>query len=565
MTVRPQPPLPSCYEATIARWRATILSTQYSESSSAEPFSHSSGSSPSSSFETSPVSSHSSSGTSHTPSGPLPPDHLTPRKRFRGSLAASPKDDTIETSIKDTIELIAEATIEIAAEPVISPIPLPRIDGLEEDVQTLRDRFAASEGASPNLRERVRALELCDYGLRDSLRSDKAERKEMQNETGNRNKVNRGVGGVAPVARAYTYKYFLNCQPRNFSRIEGVVGLARWFEKTEYVFRINNCATKFQVKFTTCTLLDNALTWWNSHVQTIRIDEAYETSWKDLTKLMIEVYCPRNEIQKLESELWNLNVKGTDFAGYTRQFQELSLLYPRMVPEEEDKTERLMDQKQPPFKRQNVARAYTAGSNEKKGYAGSLPYCNKELLTNCEQLRNNSVTSPPFECGRQGHFKKESPKLRNQNRGNQLANGEARGKAYALSKYHAVIIYDERIVHIPYGNEILKIQGDRSDGGSNSRLNIISCTKTQSYYDCEIRYHPGKANVVADALSRKEKIKPLRFRALMMKIDLNLPSQVLNAQAEAMKEENVKEENICDMNKEFETCSDGTLCIEKWS
>ncbi|GKD88370.1 hypothetical protein Tco_1363877 [Tanacetum coccineum] len=50
-----------------------------------------------------------------------------------------------------------------------------------------------------------------------------------------------------------------------------------------------------------------------------------------------------------------------------------------------------------------------------------------------------------------------------------------------LSKYHTVIVCDEKIVRIPYGNEMLIVRGDRSNGGSSSRLNIISCIKTQKY------------------------------------------------------------------------------------
>ncbi|GJY27868.1 putative reverse transcriptase domain-containing protein [Tanacetum coccineum] len=60
-------------------------------------------------------------------------------------------------------------------------------------------------------------------------------------------------------------------------------------------------------------------------------------------------------------------------------------------------------------------------------------------------------------------------------------------------------------------------------------------------YDCKIRYHPRKANVVADALSRKERIKPLRVRSLVMTINPNLPSQILKAQTEALKKENIKD------------------------
>nr|GEW63954.1 reverse transcriptase domain-containing protein [Tanacetum cinerariifolium] len=73
--------------------------------------------------------------------------------------------------------------------------------------------------------------------------------------------------------------------------------------------------------------------------------------------------------------------------------------------------------------------------------------------------------------------------------------------------------------------------------------------KLLSDYDCDIRYHPRKANVVADALSRKERDKPLRVRALVMTISLNLPKQILEAQIEALKPENLKKEDVADMKK----------------
>ncbi|GJY10281.1 putative reverse transcriptase domain-containing protein [Tanacetum coccineum] len=84
-------------------------------------------------------------------------------------------------------------------------------------------------------------------------------------------------------------------------------------------------------------------------------------------------------------------------------------------------------------------------------------------------------------------------------------------------------------------------------------------------YDCEIRYHPGKANVVADALSRKERIKPLRVRSLVMTIHPKLPSQILKAQTEAIKEENIKAENLRGMDKAFKIRPDGTRCIKNQS
>ncbi|GJZ07000.1 putative reverse transcriptase domain-containing protein [Tanacetum coccineum] len=86
-----------------------------------------------------------------------------------------------------------------------------------------------------------------------------------------------------------------------------------------------------------------------------------------------------------------------------------------------------------------------------------------------------------------------------------------------------------------------------------------------SDYDCEIRYHPGKANVVADALSRKERIKPLRVRALVMTIGLNLPKHIMNAQAEARKEENYVAEDLHGMINKLKPRADKTLCLNNRS
>ncbi|GJU49034.1 putative reverse transcriptase domain-containing protein [Tanacetum coccineum] len=98
-----------------------------------------------------------------------------------------------------------------------------------------------------------------------------------------------------------------------------------------------------------------------------------------------------------------------------------------------------------------------------------------------------------------------------------------------------------------------------------------------SDYDCEIHYHPGKENVVADALSRKERIKPLRVRALVMTIGLDLPKRILEAQIEARKPENLKSEDVGGMlienskdpekprKEKLEPCTDGTLCLNNRS
>ncbi|GKF00278.1 hypothetical protein Tco_0023628 [Tanacetum coccineum] len=102
---------------------------------------------------------------------------------------------------------------------------------------------------------------------------------------GGNEKPNENNRDARLVARECTYQDFLKCQPLNFKGTEGVVRLIRWFKKMETVFHISNFPEKDQVK--------------------------------ELMKLMAEVYCPRNEIQKIESELRNLTVKNNDLAAYT--------------------------------------------------------------------------------------------------------------------------------------------------------------------------------------------------------------------------------------------------------
>ncbi|GJY80056.1 putative reverse transcriptase domain-containing protein [Tanacetum coccineum] len=113
---------------------------------------------------------------------------------------------------------------------------------------------------------------------------------------GNRDGGNNGNGnpdengrGAMPVARVCTYQDFVKCQPLNFKGTEGV--------------------------------FDSALTWWNSHKRTIGVDAAFAMAWRDLMELMTKVYCPRNEIQKMETELWNLTMKNNDLLLILRDFK----------------------------------------------------------------------------------------------------------------------------------------------------------------------------------------------------------------------------------------------------
>ncbi|GKB21690.1 putative reverse transcriptase domain-containing protein [Tanacetum coccineum] len=148
-----------------------------------------------------------------------------------------------------------------------------------------------------------------------------------------------GGPAAAPVARECSFMGFMKCGPTQFHGNEGAVELCRWFEKTESVFGISECAERSKVKFAAATLQGRALTWWNSQVATLGLDVVNGKSWTDMRKMMMEEFCPDEEVQRLENELRSLKLRDTNIAAYTQRFNELALLCPEAVPTEKKRVE----------------------------------------------------------------------------------------------------------------------------------------------------------------------------------------------------------------------------------
>nr|GFB83185.1 hypothetical protein [Tanacetum cinerariifolium] len=205
------------------------------------------------------------------------------------------------------------------------------------------------------------------------------------------------------------------------------------------VFHISNCAAENQVKFATCTLHSVALTWWNTHVQNISHEAAYESDkiekyiggLPDMIHESVVASKPKTMQEAIEitTELMDKKI---------RTFAERETASKRKF---ENTSRNTQNQQQQPNKRQN-----TAASGEKKQYGGSKPLCAKcnyhhdgpcsSKCHNCKKIghfsrdcrsaanTNNANNqrgtglgqkTACYECRVQGHFKRECPKLKNNN------------------------------------------------------------------------------------------------------------------------------------------------------
>ncbi|GJS77794.1 putative ribonuclease H-like domain-containing protein [Tanacetum coccineum] len=275
-------------------------------------------------------------------------------------------------------------------------ITITRSGMTPEAIEKLVNRHVEEELAAHEATRAANALE----AENQSQNGSDGDNRDGENGNGGNGNPNENGRGDRPVARECTYQDFMKCQPLNFKGMEGVVGLIRWFEKIEIVFHIRNCPEESQVKY----------------------------------------------IGGLPD-----NVQGNVIAVEPTRLQDVVRI-----------ANNLMDQKLKGG--QNVARAYTADNNEKKPYNGLLPFCNKcklhhegpytmrcgkcnkvgHLTQDCKvtisttstqrgQVVNQRVITC-FECGRQGHYRSDYPKFKDQNHGNKAGNkngvGKARGKAY---------------------------------------------------------------------------------------------------------------------------------------
>ncbi|GJW71512.1 putative reverse transcriptase domain-containing protein, partial [Tanacetum coccineum] len=230
----------------------------------------------------------------------------------------------------------------------------------------------------------------------------------------------------AQAVRECSYSEFLKCKPLDFKGTEGVVGLTRWFEKMESVFSISNCTTSCQVKFATCTLQDDALTWWNAHVKTTTPEAAHAMPWATLKKMMTDKYCPRGEIKKIKTEM--IFPEDVDkIEKYISGLPDMILgsvkaSKPKTMQEAIEFTTELMDEKTHAY----AERAITAKR---------LAIWPRIIEADLQMLTTTTATTTTII--RRDMVKRNCPKLKINDRGNQDGNDKAPAKVYVVGNARA--------------------------------------------------------------------------------------------------------------------------------
>ncbi|GJX24157.1 putative reverse transcriptase domain-containing protein [Tanacetum coccineum] len=278
------------------------------------------------------------------------------------------------------------------------------------------------------------------------------------------------------------------------------------------------------IKFATCALLGSAMTWWNSHVKTVGHDTAYGMPRKKLKKMTTAKYYPRGEIKKLEIELWNLKVKGTEVLSYNQRFQELAPMCSRMFPKELDEVEKyvggLPDMIQgsvmasKPKTMQDAIEFATELMDHKIRSLPDSQAENKRNLDDTSRNNQNQQSQPAaannqralwadqmvltcFECGAQGHFKRDCSKLKNNNHGNQAGNGGATARAYAIGNAgknpDANVVMGTFLLNNSYASILFDIGADKSFV-STAFSSLIDIIPTAFDHDYDVELVDGQIN-----------------------------------------------------------------------
>ncbi|GJV94352.1 putative reverse transcriptase domain-containing protein [Tanacetum coccineum] len=377
---------------------------------------------------------------------------------------------------------------------------------------------------------------LIGRGVAAALAESNADR--SRNGDDNHDSGTRGRRQMSNV-RECTYIDFLKCQPMNFKCTEGVVRLTQWLEKMESVFHISKCTVACQVKFATCTLQGNVLTWWNSYLKVVGHDIAYAMPWKTLKKMITDKYC-REEAIEFATELMDKKVPtiAKHQAENKRKFKDSS---------------RNNQNQQQPFKRNNVTQAYTAGPGmiarvlrmEIKGnQAGNGNTIARAYTVGTARTNPNSICCQGF--------------LRRSLSASILAlpEGSEDFIVYydaSIKGMGAVLMQREKV--ISYASRQLKIHEKNYTTHDLELGTVMFALKIWRHY-----LYGTKCTVFTDykSLQRildqkelnmrqrrwKERNKPLRVRALVMTIGLDLPKRILEAQTDAIKQENLKSEDV---------------------